>query len=340
MKFDLYDFDGTIYDGDSGIDIILFAMRRYPKIIIPSFWYLFLYLIKVINKCEFKSRIFSFVKYVDDLDEFINMFWKKNEHKVKKFWINKKNHKNDIIISASCDFWLDPFAKKYKIYDLFSTKYDIKSCKVIGDNCHGTEKVRLFFKKYPNAIINRMYTDSKNDFPLVERAKKGFLVKKNDIYDYYSYGNTGFFKKFFDAFRSFCNFDNEIFMYLLFGFLTVLINLIIKWSLWFTICDSTGVGYYNQQFPVDVSWFVAVVFAYFTNKKYVFKCKKKNSLFQIFSFFGCRILTLFFEKIMTYFFFSILLLNSGLSLVIITLVIQFIIIILNYFFSKFMVFVK
>ena len=59
MKYNLYDFDGTIYDGDSGIDIMLFAMKKYPRIIIPSFWALFLYIIRFIDKVNFKSRIFS-----------------------------------------------------------------------------------------------------------------------------------------------------------------------------------------------------------------------------------------------------------------------------------------
>ena len=28
MKLDLYDFDGTIYDGDSGVDLILFSIKK------------------------------------------------------------------------------------------------------------------------------------------------------------------------------------------------------------------------------------------------------------------------------------------------------------------------
>ena len=32
MKYDIYDFDGTIYDGDSGVDLFLFCLKKYPKI--------------------------------------------------------------------------------------------------------------------------------------------------------------------------------------------------------------------------------------------------------------------------------------------------------------------
>jgi len=46
MKYDLYDFDGTIYDGDSGVDLVLFAIKKKPYL---SF--------KI-----FKSSYFIFVK--------------------------------------------------------------------------------------------------------------------------------------------------------------------------------------------------------------------------------------------------------------------------------------
>ena len=55
MKYDLYDFDGTIYDGDSGVDIILFAMKKKPLIffkllIIITFIVLSSILVYSINK--------------------------------------------------------------------------------------------------------------------------------------------------------------------------------------------------------------------------------------------------------------------------------------------------
>ena len=31
MKYELYDFDGTIYDGDSGVDLVKFAIKKNPK---------------------------------------------------------------------------------------------------------------------------------------------------------------------------------------------------------------------------------------------------------------------------------------------------------------------
>ena len=197
MKLDLYDFDGTIYDGDSGVDLILFSIKKKPKLI---FHYLsclgicILFLLKLRKKEEMKNKLFAFVKEFSDIDKFVEEFWVKHEHKIKDFWTEKKSHKNDIIISASGRFWLEPIAEKYKVKDLFATDIDPKTGKVSGNNCHGKEKVRIFRDKYPKAEIMKMYTDSKNDLPLVEVAKEGILVKRNKLYNYYEYKPNFIFK--------------------------------------------------------------------------------------------------------------------------------------------------
>ena len=33
MLIDVYDFDGTIYDGDSTVDLVLFCLRRHPALL-------------------------------------------------------------------------------------------------------------------------------------------------------------------------------------------------------------------------------------------------------------------------------------------------------------------
>lgn len=181
MKYNLYDFDGTIYDGDSGIDIIIYAIKKYPKFIFIAGWSVILYVFKLINKKQFKSKMFSFVKYIDDMDKFVEGFWCKNEKKLKEFWLAKSSHKNDIIISASGDFWLKYIAEKYKVADLFATIYDLKNGEISGNNCHGEEKVKLFYERYPDGVIFSMYTDSENDRPLIEKAIHGYFVKKDKI---------------------------------------------------------------------------------------------------------------------------------------------------------------
>ena len=86
MKYDVYDFDGTIYNGDSGIDIFLFAVKKYPKIILSFpkiLWFALLLLLKVKSIEEFKKVVFAFVKNIDDVDEFVKEFWVSHEKKLK-----------------------------------------------------------------------------------------------------------------------------------------------------------------------------------------------------------------------------------------------------------------
>ena len=89
MKYDVYDFDGTIYNGDSGIDIFLFALRRNPRIFrrVPKvLWYGLLYLLKIIKKEKFKSVVFAFIDDIYDIEYFVQDFWYTHEKKLKKFW--------------------------------------------------------------------------------------------------------------------------------------------------------------------------------------------------------------------------------------------------------------
>ena len=212
-----------------------------------------------------------------------------------------------------------------------ATKSDLKTGRVIGNNCHGKEKVELFRNKYPKSIINSMYTDSKNDYPLIREAKKGYLVCKNDIYDY-----DDFFKNKKSIFEKY----HEIISYLIFGVLTVFINIIVKYIMWGFFCDPKIDNYFNQQFPVDLSWFIAVLFAYLTNKKYVFMSNNGNNSIEFISFFLSRIFTLILEKVLTFIFVTKLSITEGVSFLFITLFIQFIVIVLNYVCSKIFVFKK
>lgn len=130
----------------------------------------------------------------------------------------------------------------------------------------------------------------------------------------------------------------EIINYLIFGVLTTLVNLITKYILLFTILDPTN-GF-QLQIAIIISWIVAVIFAYFTNRKFVFKSKNQNKLKEFISFVVARIATLLLEMFIMWFFVTLLKLNSDLYVVIFTLVAQVAVVIGNYIFSKLFVFKK
>ena len=335
MKYDLYDFDGTIYDGDSGVDIVKFAIKKYPRFI----WYLLgslgtviLFLLGLRTKEEMKNKIFRFVPEIENLDAFVKEFWEKHERKLKKFWLDKKDHSKDIIISASCRFWLEPIAKKYKVHDLFATDIDLKIGKIIGKNCHGKEKVKYFYDRYPKAIIEEMYTDSVHDLPLIEEAKKGYLVKKDKIYNYYEY-KPNFIVRFWRWGWGIYHKNEELWNYLIVGGLTTVVSLVSKWLLWLVLDPKDKM---LLQISIILSWVITVLFAYIANRLFVFKSKNKNIIKEMSSFFGARLLTLGMEMLIMWFFVSYLKLNEY----VFTIIAQVLILVANYIFSKIFVFKK
>ncbi len=338
MKFNLYDFDGTIYDGDSGVDLILFAIKTKPSLVfhfLGCLGIVILYLLKLRSKEEMKNRLFAFLKKIDDVDLFVKKFWDSHEHKIKDFWTNKKTHKNDIIISASGFFWLKPIADKYKVKDLFATDIDSKTGEVSGDNCHGKEKVRIFREKYPKAEILKMYTDSVNDLPLIEAANEGILVKKNKLYNYYEY-KPNLFVRFWRWGWGIYHKNEELWDYLIVGVLTTIISL----GSYFIYTET----FLNPQDELELqianvlSWTTAVVFAYVANRIYVFKSKSKGKAIikEITSFVGARIFSLVLDMLTMFVMVSLLSINDKFS----KLVTQVIVTVTNYILSKLFVFKK
>ena len=340
MKYDVYDFDGTIYDGDSGIDIFLFALKTHPKIwrrVPKIIWYALLYFLKIVKKEKFKSVVFAFITDVGNIDKFVRQFWKSHTKKIKQFWLDKKDHSRDIIISASCLFWLKPLIKKYKIHGLIATEVDIKTGEIIGNNCHGKEKVSLFYSEYPKDIIDNMYTDSIHDLPLIKEAKQGYLVKKNKIYKYDEYKPNALVR-FWRWGWGIYHKNEEFWSYIVVGLLTTIVSVAIKWGLLFTILDAKNE--LQLQIAVIVSWIGAVLFAYITNRFYVFKSKSKEKLKEFISFIGSRVLTLLLDMFIMWFFVTTLKMNTKTWVVIWTLVSQVLITIFNYILSKLFVFKK
>lgn len=179
----VYDFDKTIYDGDSTADFYLFSLKRHKKIILlsPSLLGAFIkfYVFKRGTKTEFKEVMYRFLRYCN-IDKDIKDFWDKNENKIKEFYL-KQQKDDDVIISASPEFLLKPICKRLGIKHLMASCVDKKSGKYSGINCHGKEKVRRFYEVFENGKINEFYSDSYSDSPLAEIAQKAFMVKGNNL---------------------------------------------------------------------------------------------------------------------------------------------------------------
>ena len=128
----------------------------------------------------------------------------------------------------------------------------------------------------------------------------------------------------------------EIINYLIFGLLTTLASLITKYLLLFTVLDASNA--FEPQIAVIISWIAACLFAYITNRIWVFESKSKEIIKEIISFYTARLVTLGLEMLIMFIFVTALGLNSNMWVVIWTLVSQVVIIIGNYILSKLVVF--
>lgn len=130
----------------------------------------------------------------------------------------------------------------------------------------------------------------------------------------------------------------EIVNYLIVGGLTTLISLAVKYGLLFTILDASNAM--ELQISVIASWVLAVLFAYFANRIFVFHSKSKEYLKEVSGFVAGRIATLVMEMVIMWFFVTLLGLDSNLWIIIWTIVCQILVIVGNYVFSKLFVFKK
>lgn len=128
----------------------------------------------------------------------------------------------------------------------------------------------------------------------------------------------------------------EVVNYLIFGALTTVVSLVVKYLLLFTIFDASNA--IQLQIAVIVSWVAACMFAYVTNRKWVFESKSKEIIKEMIKFFVARLSTLGLEMLIMFIFVTALALNSDIWVIVWTLVSQVLVIIGNYILSKLIVF--
>ena len=126
--------------------------------------------------------------------------------------------------------------------------------------------------------------------------------------------------------------NKEILLYLFFGGLTFIVS--IASYAFFNISMQM-----NALIANVLSWILAVLFAFFTNRIWVFDAQTKGvSAFfaQMASFFGGRIITLIIEELILFVFIMLL----DFSSIGVKVVAQVVVIVLNYVISKLVVFRK
>lgn len=186
MTVNAYDFDKTIYDGDSTTDFYIYCLKRYKKtwlFLIPNMVFGLLFLLKIMEKTKFKQRVYRFLLLIPNIDEALCDFWNGHRKNIKAFY-HKQKREDDFIISASPEFLLQPMIKELGLKYLIASRVDKHTGLYSGVNCYGEEKVKRLKLQYPNVRINEFYSDSRSDDPLARISKRAFLVAGDHISDW------------------------------------------------------------------------------------------------------------------------------------------------------------
>ena len=135
--------------------------------------------------------------------------------------------------------------------------------------------------------------------------------------------------KIFNIFESLYKNNKEVILYVFFGGLTTLVSIV-------TFVVAANVFYINILIANAISWIFAVTFAYVTNRAWVFRSKTKGAdiLNEAFSFYIGRFTSLMAEELILIVFVSWMGFNS----LVVKIVAQFVVLVMNYFISKLIVF--
>ena len=125
----------------------------------------------------------------------------------------------------------------------------------------------------------------------------------------------------------------EIINYLIVGVLTT----VVSW-LAYAVCKlfMNVDNAFQMQLAVIIRWIAGVVFAYFTNRKYVFKSKNTNMIKEAFDFTTSRLVTLFLDMFVMWVLPTVFGVDDWIS----TFISAVLVTVTNYIFSKFLVFNK
>ena len=126
--------------------------------------------------------------------------------------------------------------------------------------------------------------------------------------------------------------QKSLILYAVFGILTTLVNFLV----YFPLYNFVG---FAAALSNAIAWFIAVLFSFFTNKPFVFGSNDwsvKNTFRELAEFMGCRLITGVLETLLLYVLVDVWLFNGSLWKIIISVLV----VILNYIFSRLIVFKK
>lgn len=186
MRIDVYDFDGTLFDGESTGAFWRYCLRRRPSLL----RYLpeqlcggLLFLLDTHAMTAAKAHFLCFLRGVD-AEALARDFWR-DPRRLRRLapWLRRAP--GDIpfaIASASPAFLVAPAAERLGADVLVATPADPRTGRIDGENCRGEEKIRRLRQALGEFSVRAMYTDDPvADAPLLAMAEERYRVRHGRV---------------------------------------------------------------------------------------------------------------------------------------------------------------
>jgi phosphatidylglycerophosphatase C len=178
----VYDFDKTIYDGDSSVHFFIYNLKKQPSLMrfFPrQLVALVKYKLNKISKTQMKTIVYTYFQAIPDIDQRVESFWKEHKKNLQSWYLQQRRD-DDVIISASPTFLLKPICNELNVA-LIASEVDKKTGENLSENCYEHEKPIRFAKLYDINEMDTFYSDSRSDSPMADLAKKAVLVNRDKL---------------------------------------------------------------------------------------------------------------------------------------------------------------
>ena len=178
----VFDFDNTLYRGESSLDFSLFLIKADKRILLYLPVILrntVMYKLCLVDRQELEESINKYLKIiVNDKQKLLDMvtaFWASHSQNLDQRMI-ARIRPEDIIITAGPDFLLNGIKDRLHTQHIISSVVDLDVPKIVHFNFKDN-KVTRFRELYGDQTIDSFYTDSYNDQAMMDISKKVYLIK-------------------------------------------------------------------------------------------------------------------------------------------------------------------
>ena len=180
----VFDFDNTIYHGESVFHFYLFSIKYKPEVAkyIPLVVFnLIKYKLGRTTMQDLENAVKKYASYYlnsfDNKEEMVRAFWDGHMKNIKPWY---QPQPDDVIITGSFNLIMDEVCMRLGIKNGICSYVNRKTLQVEYLNFRENKR-KTFTEQFKDKTVDEFYTDNMVDKPMIDLAQKAYLVKGNRI---------------------------------------------------------------------------------------------------------------------------------------------------------------